>query len=112
MYFLYLDVDGFDELTKAIASQKYFAGVMTSDLVRFYQDELFEQNLRIVQHYEAKVPMDQMILNSGESVYMDEIKACFNVDGMKSWIEDETFEKYQTYIKVNFVLFLLSLYAW
>ena len=97
-----LDVDDFDKLVEAIKSQKYFAGIMTSDVAGFHQDHLHDHDLRIVRHYNSKVNLNSFIMSAAAANITNEIKICLSsADGINDYINKESFEKYQTYIRVR-----------
>ena len=104
-YIFNLDVDTLDDLVEAIASQKYFAGVMTSDVAAYHQEKLFEKDLRIVRRYESKVPIQELtktpdILSSSNNL-TEELQQCYGKSGTLEYIKGESFQKYRTYIKVR-----------
>ena len=76
---------------------------MTSDVAAAQQDKLFQENLRIVRNYDSKVPIKEFfsaILTSSPNS-TDLLPKCLSIDGMKNYIQDQSFEKYHTYIKVR-----------
>ena len=99
-----LDVATFDDLITAIESQKYYAGLMTSDVAAFYQDILSERDLRIVRHYPNKVIISELLMTTARPKLTEAIKSCFSIDGAKKYIMEDIFAKYNKYIKVRLSL--------
>ena len=83
---------------------------MTSDVAAAQQDNLFKKNLRVVRHYKSKVPIYELSMATKIPVpsqnSTDQLISCLSIDGMKNYIEDQSFEKYHTYIKVRVQLLI------
>ena len=103
-------MESFNDLVEAIASRKYFAGVMTSDVAAAHQDMLFKKNLRIVRRYESKIPMNTYAFEYASlTKEQNQMTECFSTDGVQDYIVTDTFDKYRTYIKVSRLFYNSSL---
>ena len=105
--FFRIVVPDYESLFEAVASKKYLAGIINSDVLGYYQEKIrnMDPPLRVVKRLLKPIPISivfrKVHAKSDMSPVIQKIEHCLNQEETRKAIVEEAVSKHRGYIKVS-----------